>query len=78
MARWQFPTELVAWITQLSLALHARVAWRLLPLFVGVLFANGRRTVTSWLRAAGLQQDYYPGTKLDQPNSIGAAYWVCG
>ncbi len=21
---------------------------------------------------------YYPGTKLDQPNSIGAAYWVCG
>ncbi len=59
MARWQFPTELVAWITQLSLALHARVAWRLLPLFVGVLFANGRRTVTSWLRAAGLQQDYH-------------------
>ena len=59
MARWQLPTELVTWITQLSQALHARVAWRLLPLFVGVLFANGRRTVTSWLRAAGLQQDYH-------------------
>ncbi len=25
-----------------------------------------------------LVEPYYPGTKLDQPNSIGAAYWVCG
>jgi hypothetical protein len=34
------------------------VAWRLLPLFAGMLFAQGRRTVTSWLRAGGLQKDY--------------------
>jgi len=58
MARWQLPAELVSWITQLSQPLHARVAWRLLPLFAGMLFAQGRRTVTSWLRAGGLQEDY--------------------
>jgi hypothetical protein len=27
-------------------------------LLVGILFANGRRTVTSWLRAAGISHDY--------------------
>jgi hypothetical protein len=58
MARWQLPAELVSWITQLSQPLHARVAWRLLPLFAGMLFAQGRRTVTSWLRAGELQKDY--------------------
>jgi hypothetical protein len=58
MARWQLPADIVSWITQLSRCLHARLAWRLLPLFVGVLFAQGRRTVTRWLRAGGLQDDY--------------------
>jgi DDE superfamily endonuclease len=58
MARWHLPAEVVSWITQLSKPLHGRVAWRLLPLFVGMLFAQGRRTVTSWLRAGGLQADY--------------------
>jgi hypothetical protein len=58
MARWQLPAELVSWITQLSQCLHARLAWRLLPVFAGMLFARGRRTVTSWLRAGGLQDDY--------------------
>jgi hypothetical protein len=58
MARWQLPAELVSWIAQLSQPLHARVAWRLFPLVVGMLFAQGRRTVTSWLRAGGLQADY--------------------
>lgn len=27
-------------------------------LLVGILFASGRRTVTSWLRAAGISHDY--------------------
>jgi len=58
MARWQLPAELVSWIVQLSRPLYACLAGRLLPLFVGMLFAQGRRTVTSWLRAGGLQQDY--------------------
>jgi hypothetical protein len=34
--------------------LHRRHAWRLADLLLGALFAKGRRTVTSWLRAAGV------------------------
>jgi hypothetical protein len=58
MAQWQLPPELVLWITSMASTLHARVQARLLPLFVGVLFARGRRTVSSWLRGAGVQNDY--------------------
>jgi hypothetical protein len=46
----------------LAAGLNARNRWRLPVLFVGILFAHGRRTVTSWLRAAGVSadfQDYY-------------------
>jgi hypothetical protein len=56
--QWQLPTELVSWITALSSMLHARLAWRLLPLVTGMLFAQGRRTVASWLRGGGLGDDF--------------------
>ena len=36
----------------LAACLHQRHAWRLTVLLLGALFAKGRRTVTSWLRAA--------------------------
>jgi DDE superfamily endonuclease len=55
-ATWQ------GWISVLQTALHERLAWRLEPLMLGVVMAKGRRTVTSWLRAAGLRtgwEDYY-------------------
>lgn len=58
MAEWHLPAELVLWITHLSQPLHARLAWRLLPLVTGMLFAQGRRTVASWLRGAELGEDY--------------------
>jgi len=58
MVRWDLPAEFASWIALLSRPLHARLARRLLPLFVGMLFAQGRRTVTCWLRAGGMQQDY--------------------
>jgi len=58
MAEWQLPAEMVLWIAQLSQLLHARLAWRLLPLLRGMLFARGRRTVASWLRAGQLGDDY--------------------
>jgi hypothetical protein len=58
MAEWHLPAELVLWITHLSQPLHARLAWRLLPLFTGMLFARGRRTVASWLRGAGVGADF--------------------
>jgi hypothetical protein len=34
--------------------LHQHHAWRLSVLLVGTLFATSRRTVASWLRAAGV------------------------
>jgi DDE superfamily endonuclease len=58
MAIWQLPTELVVWISHMANWLHARLAWRLLPLFTGLLMARGRRTVSSWLRAAGIGRDF--------------------
>jgi DDE superfamily endonuclease len=58
MAKWRLPAELLLWISQLSQPLHARLAWRLPLLMTGMLFAQGRRTVASWLRAAELGNDF--------------------
>jgi DDE superfamily endonuclease len=62
MATWTFPAEVAPWIARLTSVLHQRHAWRLEPLLMGMLFARGRRTVASWLRAGGLGvgfQGYY-------------------
>ena len=56
------PPTWQGWIAAFQAPLHDRLAWRLEPIMLGVVMAKGRRTVTSWLRAAGLQkgwQDYY-------------------
>lgn len=58
MATWQLPSELVVLITHLAGPLEARLVGRLLALLTGMLFARGRRTVASWLRAADLGQDF--------------------
>lgn len=58
MAAWTLPPELTARIATLAALLHGRLAKRLLPLMAGMLFARGRQTVASWLRAGGLGQDY--------------------
>jgi hypothetical protein len=58
MATWQLPTDLTLVLAHLATALHGRLAFRLTVLFTGLLFARGRRTVTSWLRAAGIGNDY--------------------
>jgi hypothetical protein len=50
--------DVKGWIDRLAEPLDARVSWRLLPLLAGLLFATGRRTVSSWLRAGGLSDDY--------------------
>ena len=60
--RWQCPEDWDQWSQWLAAGLHARNRWRLPVLLVGILFAHGRRTVTTWLRAAGVSpdfQDYY-------------------
>ena len=56
--RWDCPSQWSEWSEWLAVGLHARNRWRLAVLLVGILFANGRRCVTSWLRAAGISDDY--------------------
>ena len=58
MAAWKLPYELAAWIAQMAFVLDRRIAWRLLPLLVGALFAQGRKTVASWLRGGELGDDF--------------------
>ena len=55
---WECPNQWSEWSEWLSAGLHARNRWRLPVLLVGILFANGRRTVTTWLRAAGVSDDF--------------------
>ena len=56
-ANWQCPSEWSEWSEWLAAGLHARNRWRLPVLLAGILFAAGRRTVSSWLRAAGVSDD---------------------
>ena len=46
------------WFLALASVLDPRSAPRLARLFVGALLARGRRTVTSWIRAAGLSSEF--------------------
>ena len=46
------------WFSRLASALDPRSGPRLAWLFVGAVLARGRRTVTSWIRAAGLSDEY--------------------
>ena len=48
------------WFSHLADLLDCRSAPRLIRLFVGAVVAAGRRTVTSWLRAAGITHDFRP------------------
>ena len=50
--------EWAAWVAALASPLHARLAWRLAGVVVGVLMASGRRTAASWWRAAGVGRDF--------------------
>ena len=58
MACYHAPAEWEEWSDWLAAGLHGQSWWRLAPLMLGILFACGRRTVTSWLRAAGISADY--------------------
>jgi hypothetical protein len=56
--KFRGPDEWDEWANCLAEGLHGRNSWRLSILLVGVLFAQGRRTVSTWLRAAGVSPDY--------------------
>jgi hypothetical protein len=53
------PEDWQEWIAWLKPALHSRTKWRLPVVLLGLLFARGRRTVTSWLRAQGITDTFY-------------------
>ena len=55
---WEPPDQWDEWSRWLAAGLHARNRWRLPVLLMGMLFASGRRTVSTWLRAAGVSEDY--------------------
>src|ERR687884_322712 len=54
------PTLLTTAFAALAHWLDRRSAARLPLLLGGILFAQGRRTVTSWFRAAGITDDFRP------------------
>jgi hypothetical protein len=51
---------LCQWFARLASALDRRSAPRLALLFLGAVLARGRRTVTSWIRAARLSDQFRP------------------
>src|SRR4051812_15797132 len=54
------PLDLSAWFLLLAQMLDARQHDRCQLLLIGMLFARGRRTVTTWLRAGGLSPHFRP------------------
>jgi hypothetical protein len=52
------PVVLCQWFSALAAALDPRSAARLACLFFGAVVARGRRTVTSWIRAASLSAQF--------------------
>jgi hypothetical protein len=60
--RYRSPSDWSEWCEFLSAGLNAKTKWMLPMLLAGMLFGRGRRTVASWLRAAGIRlgyEDYY-------------------
>jgi hypothetical protein len=58
MVRYQPPMDWQQWVDWLGAGLHGRSRWRLSLIIMGIVFARGRRTVTSWLRAVGVSDGY--------------------
>ena len=58
MVRYQPPTEWQQWVDWLAAGLHGRSRWRFSLILMGILFARGRRTATTWLRAVGITDDF--------------------
>jgi hypothetical protein len=56
--KWIFPDQWQMMVITLSCVTHQRSQWRLGIIFTAMLFAKGRKTITSWLRAAGINRCY--------------------
>src|SRR5512135_1048701 len=60
MTSSHLPPAPCQWFSRLASALDRRSAPRLVLLFLGAVLARGRRTVTSWIRAAQLSDQFRP------------------
>jgi len=58
MVRYRPPEDWQQWVEWLAAGLHGRSRWRFSLILLGMVFARGRRTVTTWLRAAGISADF--------------------
>jgi len=58
MVRYQPPREWQQWVDWLAAGLHGSSRWRLSTIIMGIVFARGRRTVTTWLRAVGISEGF--------------------
>lgn len=58
MAGYRPPEDWQQWVNWMAAGLHGRSRWRLSLILLGMVFARGRRTVTSWLRAVGIIDDF--------------------
>ena len=58
MVHYQPPQDWQQWVEWLAAGLHGRSRWRLSLILLGIVFARGRRTVTTWLRAVGISDDF--------------------
>jgi hypothetical protein len=56
--KWIFPDNWQIMTIAICSALHQRSAWRMSIIIAGIVFARGRKTITSWFRAAGITERY--------------------
>lgn len=58
MAAWTLPQSLADWCHIMATALDCRSRKYFVTIITGMLLSSGRRTVSSWLRAAGVGDDW--------------------
>jgi hypothetical protein len=58
MAAWTLPQRIADWVHLLSTGLDRRSRKYLPAVVLGMVLSSGRRTVSSWLRAAGVSDDW--------------------
>ena len=58
MAAWTLPDRIADWCQNLSTALDQRSRKYFLSIVLGMLLGSGRKTVSCWLRAAGVTDDW--------------------
>jgi len=58
MFRYQPPKDWQEWVEGLAAGWHGRSCWRLSLILLGMVFARGRRRVTTWLRAVAIKHDF--------------------